>query len=116
MKIEDRITEEIDGRIDIKPDKAPIKAYASLAKYENTGLSPAEIKEHEEIFKAYRHACGGLSPEEIEEMREKQIPKEPINKFEQLKFQTGYCPRCSTSVCGINHYCTVCGQALKWSD
>lgn len=36
-----------------------------MAEYEDTGLTPEEIKDHEEIFAAYRHACGGKSPEEI---------------------------------------------------
>ena len=41
------------------------KACDRLAAYEDTGLTPEEIKDHEEIFKAYRHVCGGKSPEEI---------------------------------------------------
>jgi len=45
---------------------------------------------------------------------EKQIPKEPNDKCEYLKFKSGYCPNCSTSVCGINKYCPTCGQRLKW--
>lgn len=36
-----------------------------LAEYEDTGLIPEEIKEHEEIFAAYRHVCGGRPPEEV---------------------------------------------------
>lgn len=40
-----------------------------LAEYEDTGLTPDEIIEHEEMFKAYRHVCGGKSPEEIERLQ-----------------------------------------------
>ena len=52
-----------------------------LAEYEDTGLTPDEIIEHEEMFKAYRHVCGGKSPEEIERLqsentRLKAEPKE----------------------------------------
>jgi hypothetical protein len=36
-----------------------------LAEYEDTGLTSEEIKAHEEMFTAYRHICGGRSPEEI---------------------------------------------------
>ena len=39
----------------------------SLAAYEDTNLTPAEMTDHEEMFKAYRHICGGKSPEEISE-------------------------------------------------
>lgn len=45
---------------------------------------------------------------------EKQIPKEPNDKCEYVKFKSGYCPNCSTSVCGIDKYCPTCGQRLKW--
>ena len=36
-----------------------------LAAYKDIGLEPEEIKDHEEMFAAYRHVCGGKSPEEI---------------------------------------------------
>jgi hypothetical protein len=36
-----------------------------LEQYKATGLTPEEIKDHEEMFKAYRHVCGGMSPEEV---------------------------------------------------
>ncbi len=38
---------------------------SELYAYRNTGLTPGEIKDHEEMFAAYRHVCGGKSPEEI---------------------------------------------------
>lgn len=37
-----------------------------LAAYEDTGLEPEEIKANMEMFAAYRHVCGGLSPEKVE--------------------------------------------------
>jgi hypothetical protein len=43
------------------------KVDAELKEYHDTGLTPEEIKEHEEMFTAYRHVCGGKSPEEIED-------------------------------------------------
>lgn len=42
----------------------------NLAAYEDTGFMPEEIADHEEMFKAYRHVCGGKSPEEIKIMQE----------------------------------------------
>lgn len=49
--------------------------YVRLCEYENalsnpdgTVMSPAEVADHEEMFKAYRHVCGGLPPEEIGEL------------------------------------------------
>lgn len=40
-------------------------AILELLQYRSTGLSPAEIIDHEDIFKAYRHVCWGFSPEQI---------------------------------------------------
>lgn len=36
-----------------------------LAAFEDIGLMPEEIKANLEMFVAYRHVCGGHSPEEI---------------------------------------------------
>ena len=50
------------------PCKIPNIVYA-LAAYEDTKLTPAEITDHEEMFKAYRAVCGGKSPEQITTMQ-----------------------------------------------
>lgn len=47
-------------------------ALNQLAAYEYTGLTPEEIIAHEEIFNAYRHVCGGKSPEEIRELQQER--------------------------------------------
>jgi len=49
------------------------KIVIKLAAYEDTGLTPEKINEHEEIFKAYRHVCGGKSPQEINNLLEDRI-------------------------------------------
>jgi len=36
-------------------------------------LNTQEIIEHEEMFKAYRHVCGGMSPEEVESLKQKIV-------------------------------------------
>lgn len=36
-----------------------------LAAYEDTGLTPEEVNDHEEMFAAYRHVCGGKSPDDV---------------------------------------------------
>lgn len=36
-----------------------------LACYRKTGLVPEEIKEHENRYRAYRNACGGMAPSEV---------------------------------------------------
>lgn len=59
--------EYIDDPTSIKSVYLPsyTSIYWKLAEYEKTGLTPEEIIINEELFKAYRHVCGGKSPEEI---------------------------------------------------
>lgn len=45
-------------------------AIEKLAAYEDTGFEPEEVKTNEEMFKAYRHVCGGRPPEEIKKALE----------------------------------------------
>ncbi len=54
-------------------------------RYRDTGLTPEEITDHEEILKAYRHVCGGKSPEEITRLHKliKQQGKE-LNRRDEL--------------------------------
>ena len=51
-------------------DNEIAKSMQKLAEYEDIGLKPEEIKTNEEIFKAYRHVCGGRPPEEIKKALE----------------------------------------------
>ena len=54
---------------------------------------------------------------------EKQIPKKPLN-IEETKYKVSYkCPVCVTlhvnNWCGTEWklpFCSICGQALDWSD
>lgn len=79
----ERLTEENPTWIDdefwtstCEPSMEEIEeVYQKLQDYEDTGLTPEEIMEHEEIFKAYRNVCGGLSPALVEEVerQEKEI-------------------------------------------
>jgi hypothetical protein len=71
------------------------------------------IKVHDEHGLIYSAQLVGAL-EIADAAMEKQIPKEPNGKCEYLKFKSGYCPNCSTSVCGIDAYCPACGQRLKW--
>lgn len=76
-------------------DGNKVKAiHDSLFAYEDTGLTPEEITDHEEIFKAYRSVCGGKSPEEISALiAERDTLKKELalttnvknDYFEQLK-------------------------------
>lgn len=49
-----------------KPTPCKIPAIVDkLTQYEDTNLTPSDIADHEEMFKAYRAVCGGKTPEQI---------------------------------------------------
>jgi hypothetical protein len=58
----------------------------------------------------------GLTPEEIQKMKEKQTPKQVYGAVADL--QNRYCPSCHEWMIfektGRVNYCPSCGQALKW--
>ena len=49
---------------------------------------------------------------------EKQIPKNPEEKTEDIDYQYGKCPRCGNHIDDENdrNYCQECGQRLDWSE
>lgn len=92
MKIEERLTDRLIGVADIKPDQTPLEAFNRLAAYEDTGLLP----------------------EEVEAMRQKQIPKPTDKEIADSEEPADRCPECFAFVVG--EYCHKCGQRLKWQD
>lgn len=55
----------------------------------------------------------GLTPEQVEDMKNKQTPK----PFE-IKIKAGtpsyWCPSCERPLTGSDKYCRSCGQAIDW--
>ncbi len=50
-----------------------------LAAYESIGLTAEEIEDRLEMLKSYRHVCGGMPPEEIENLVRKKKCDEAEN-------------------------------------
>lgn len=109
------------------------QAIKRLAAYEDTGLEPSEISEREEMFVAYRHICGGKSPEEaqsnFEELSAYRTAEEQRNKgcdfcngHEHYHFYAGYSQQLDVvdkfverEIEEIN-FCPICGRALKGGE
>lgn len=76
-----------------------------------------------DICENIQHIIGGKSLDIAISAIEKQIPKEPLN-IEETKYKVSYkCPVCGTvhvnEWCGTNWklpFCSICGQALDWSE
>jgi len=65
---------------------AHLLANHRLGQYEDTGLTPEEITDHEAIFKAYRNVCGGKSPDEISALIvERDTLKKALEKYQKTE-------------------------------
>lgn len=114
----ERLTQWIDEeraipRVDLR-NCGHEKCTTQLAKYEDTGLTPEEIKGKAEALKIYR--CYGLTPDQIEWLKEHDTAKSPDEEY-------GYfiCPSCGEGIYAGNDFeshkfCLNCGQRLKWED
>lgn len=94
-----------------------------LAEYEDTGLTPDEIIEHEEMFKAYRHVCGGKSPEEIERLQsentrlkaERDKAVEDLENLIDCYCACNYCANLMPDgACEVERKHGVCTCLPKW--
>lgn len=110
-------------------------AVKRLGEYEDTGLTPEEINDHEETFKAYKSVCGGYSPEQIAEfilLRGKiergelvEVVKGewesiPLNVYDDRYGMNKYNMRIKCSSCGFvtasdlkYKFCPCCGADMR---
>lgn len=84
----------------------------TLAAYEDTGLTPEQIRE---IDRLYTEKC-----REVAELRQRDTAILPENikgnKKDNGRLLFGTCPKCKTRVSNVEggNYCQNCGRRLKW--
>lgn len=89
----ERLTERHSGIAVIRDKNRHKEAMEVLAKYEETGLTT----------------------EQVQELKEKNIPKKPIKHG--MKFAPIYeCPVCGSIDVYGQLFCDECGQRLDWSE
>lgn len=71
-----------------------------LAAYENLGFTPSEIKQQLDEYRAYRHACGCHSPEEVKNALERMRTEEEDKK----KTADGFNRLAAAALNSIGHY------------
>lgn len=90
------------------------ECFTRLGVYEDTGLTPEQIRE---IDRLYTEKC-----REVAELRQrdKAVLPENIkgNKKDNGRLRFGTCPKCKTRVTNVEsgNYCQNCGQRLKWEE
>lgn len=99
----ERLTERINGKLRLK------KKFPSLN--DTIDILASRLELYEDT---------GLSPEQVQELKEKQIPKPPEHEYiPQYKYAspTAICPICKgivESPLMNDDYCRDCGQAIDW--
>lgn len=96
------------------------ECFTRLGEYEDTSLTPEQIKGKAEALKIYQEQ--GLTPDQIRELKERDTAKAPENVQDAFGDGRLFCPNCRNSV--INYFnrsrppqfCMICGQRLKWED
>ena len=87
-------------------------AMCTLKAYEDTGLTPEQIRE---VDRMYGEKC-----REMAELRQRDTAILPENikgnKKDNGRLLFGTCPKCKTRVSNVEggNYCQNCGQRLKW--
>ena len=78
--------------------------------------SPEKKEELVKALAAYENT--GLTPDQIQELKERDTEKEPIKDTDsEVRYADDYiCPNCSMHFIGtgIALFCYHCGQRLKW--
>lgn len=83
-----------------------------LAEYENTDLTPQQIKDMQFCLREKSRECADLR-RELQELKERDTAKTPV-EFDGHWYK---CPRCGKYSGGLKgNFCHMCGQRLKWED
>lgn len=87
-----------------------------LGAYEDTGLTPGEIREKLEALRLYENE--GLTPDKIKALKERDAPMKPeiIGRNSAVGCLLGTCSRCGGMLRSYMKFCYECGQRLWWEE
>lgn len=83
----------------------------ALAAYEDTGLTPEQIRE---IDRLYAKKC-----REVAELRQRDIAVKvkPIGVYHPVGYRVGMCPKCNAILRDyVNRFCGECGCRMEWGS
>lgn len=81
-----------------------------LANYEETGLTPEQIRE---IDRLYTEKC-----REVAELRQRDTPikVKPLEIYHPVGYRVGQCSKCENIVRDYMEFCFDCGCRLEWGS
>ena len=76
-----------------------------------------DVRKRLEELKPYEDT--GLTPEQIRELKERDVAKAPVDIDDE--FDMYVCPSCNMAIGAMgdrreHHFCLNCGQRLRWED
>lgn len=83
----------------------------TLAAYEDTGLTPEQIRE---VDRLYAEKC-----REMVELRQRDIAVKvkPIGVYHPVGYRVGMCPKCNAILRDyVNRFCGECGCRMEWGS
>lgn len=86
------------------------ECFTRLGEYEDTGLTPEQIRE---IDRLYTEKC-----REVAELRQRDTPVKvkPIEAYMPGGYRIGRCSKCGNSVKDYMKFCFDCGSQLEWGS
>ena len=81
-----------------------------LAAYEDTGLTPGQIRE---IDRLYEEKC-----REVAELRQRDtaVKVKPLEVYHPVGYRVGQCSKCGNIVRDYMKFCFDCGYRLEWGS
>ena len=86
------------------------KALIQLKRYEETGLTPEQIRQ---IDRLYAEKC-----REVAELRQRDTPVKvkPLEIYHPVGYRVGQCSKCENIVRDYMEFCFDCGCRLEWGS
>lgn len=86
------------------------KRLEKLRPYEDTGLTPEQIRE---IDRLYTEKC-----REVDELQQRDTPVKvkPIEIYHPVGYRVGQCSKCENIVRDYMKFCFECGCRLEWGS
>lgn len=94
-----------------------------MSRLTNSGTKEAktDVTIKEILAKLTEYEDTGLTPEQVQELKERDMAKKPIKTADEtgIRYTDSYrCPNCGGNFTGtgIADFCYHCGQRLDWSE
>lgn len=86
------------------------KCTTQLARYEDTGLAPEQIRQ---IDRLYTEKCREVAKLQ---QRDNPVKVKPLEIYHPVRYRVGQCSKCENIVRDYMKFCFECGCRLEWGS